>query len=419
MKRFDLNRHTHRLLQDEPFFTAISRRVSKRPTTTIPTAGVTVDPETGKFMMLYNPEFFESLSDEHRCGILMHEFYHLVFRHVTTRLPEEGMSKLWNIATDLAINSHIADKLPDNALIPGREPYQDYPPGKSSEWYYERLKVGVSLGGDNPQGSAKPGSGKPAGEPEEEGEDGEKGKGEGKGGGKGEAEGEDPETLDDHSGWGQSGDIADVADQRLRELLEDAVKECKSQRSFGSVPSEVSRELVKSIHRTLDPEKVLRYFVKTSRKSNRRSTVRRINKRYPYIHPGKRVNRVANIAISVDQSGSVDDEMLKEFFNLLNKFAKLATFTVVPFDTTVCEGSVYVWEKGQSSNWERVRYGGTNFDAPTDWVNSRNFDGHIVLTDMCAPKPKASKCQRMWITTPHYARNPYFQTNERILAIGS
>ena len=132
----------------------------------------------------------------------------------------------------------------------------------------------------------------------------------------------------------------------------------------------------------------------------------------------KRVKRVANIAISIDQSGSVDDEMLKTFFSLLNKFAKLATFTVVPFDSEVCEDAVYVWRKGETKDWKRVRYGGTDFDPPTKWVNERNFDGHIVLTDMCAAKPVASKCQRLWITTPYYASNPYFQTNEKILAIG-
>jgi hypothetical protein len=50
-------------------------------------------------------------------------------------------------------------------------------------------------------------------------------------------------------------------------------------------------------------------------------------------------------------------------------------------------------------------------------VNEGKFDGHIVLTDMCAPKPIASKCQRMWLTTTEYARNPYFSTNEVVVAI--
>ena len=41
---FDLNMHAARLLMREPFFAAISRRVNKRATTAVPTAGVTVTP---------------------------------------------------------------------------------------------------------------------------------------------------------------------------------------------------------------------------------------------------------------------------------------------------------------------------------------------------------------------------------------
>jgi predicted metal-dependent peptidase len=109
--------------------------------------------------------------------------------------------------------------------------------------------------------------------------------------------------------------------------------------------------------------------------------------------------------------------MLAAFYGELNKLASLATFTVIPFDTKVAEDKVYVWKKGESRKRERVMYGGTDFNPPTEYVNARNFDGHIVLTDLCAPKPKASKCQRMWMTTKAYAERPYFKTNERIIAI--
>ena len=43
--------------------------------------------------------------------------------------------------------------------------------------------------------------------------------------------------------------------------------------------------------------------------------------------------------------------------------------------------------------------------------------GDIVLTDMEAPKPIPSKCQRMWMTTKACAARPYFQTKERVIAI--
>jgi predicted metal-dependent peptidase len=171
------------------------------------------------------------------------------------------------------------------------------------------------------------------------------------------------------------------------------------------------------INPKVDWRKVLRYFIKTSQRSNKRSTVRRINKRFPYIHAGKKVSRHAKIAISIDQSGSVSDQMLAAFFAELGSLAKYAEFTVIPFDTEVFEKHVYVWKKGQRKTWDRVLAGGTCFDAPTKYVNEKGFDGHIILTDMCAPKPVPSKCQRMWMTDVSGKDAQYFTTNERVIVI--
>ena len=89
----------------------------------------------------------------------------------------------------------------------------------------------------------------------------------------------------------------------------------------------------------------------------------------------------------------------------------------MPFDTTVAEDKVFVWKKGQTRPKTRYCYGGTCFDAPTRYVNDQKLDGHIVLTDMCAPKPIPSKCRRMWMTDSYGATQPYFKTTEKVLEI--
>ena len=177
------------------------------------------------------------------------------------------------------------------------------------------------------------------------------------------------------------------------------------------------REIKDRLVAKLDWRKVLRYFIKTSERANKTSSIKRINRRYAYIHAGKKVKRQARIAISIDQSGSVDDKMLAAFYAELNKLADLAEFTVIPFDDEVFEDKVFIWKKGTSRKKDRVLCGGTDFDAPTEFVNKGNFDGHIVLTDMYAPKPKRSKCQRMWMTSTYCANHPYFQTSDRVIAI--
>ena len=398
--KFDLNKHTFKLLQSEPFFAGLSRRIHKKESYAIPTAGVMIDKETAQFVMLYNPDFFADLPEEQRLGVLMHEFYHLIFEHVTGRLPPEGMSKMWNVATDLAINSFLVGKLPEGGCIPTQEPFQDYPLEMSAEWYFSKLQNDEQF--------------KPPEDGEGEGGEGEGEPSEGNGQGSGL-----PDSLDDHSGWGEvDQETKAMAEERLKDAIRKATDEVNSGgRGWGSVSQGMRKKIQDMVTPKVNWRSVLRYFVKTSQRANRRSTVKRINKRFPYIHAGKKVNRTAKIAISIDQSGSVSDEMLSIFFAELNGLAKYAEFTVVPFDTEVAEDEVYVWKKGKRRVFERVSCGGTCFNAPTRWVNERNFDGHIVLTDMEAPKPIPSKCQRMWMTTPDCASRPYFTTNERVIAV--
>jgi len=408
--KFDLNKHTFKLLQSEPFFAGLSRRIHKVESTAIPTAGVMIDKETAQFVMMYNPNFFADLPEEQRLGVLMHEFYHLILEHVTGRLPPEGMSKMWNVATDLAINSFLVGKLPEGGCIPTQEPFQDYPLEMSAEWYFSKLQNDEQFkpkdGEGEGQGEGQDGEGSGSGDPSD-------GDGQGKGGGG------LPDSLDDHSGWGEvDQETKAMAEERLKDVIRKATDEVNAGgRGWGTVSQGMRKKIQDMVTPKVNWRSVLRYFVKTSQRANRRSTVRRINKRFPYIHAGKKVNRTAKIAISIDQSGSVSDQMLSIFFAELNGLAKYAEFTVVPFDTVVAEDEVYVWKKGKRRTFERVSCGGTCFDAPTRWVNERNFDGHIILTDMEAPKPVPSKCQRMWMTTPECASRPYFTTNERVIAV--
>lgn len=397
MSNFDLNIHTARLLMDEPFFAAVSRRIDKRASYGIPTAGVLVNPNTAQFEMLYNPEFFEGLTDAQRADVLKHEFYHITFLHVTDRMPEGENIKRWNIATDLAINSHL-NNLPEGGLIPGEGPFKDLPKGMSAEWYLANLPKKKTT--------------------KEEGEYSEQGEGGEPSSQSAEFDEAELETLDDHSGWGKCNqEVKDMAKERLKDIIRKAGEDCAKNNSWGTVSADCRKKIMKVLETKVDWRKVLRYFVKASQRANRSSSIKRINRRYAYVHPGRKANRVARVAVSIDQSGSVSDTMLSKFFAELNKLAEIAEFVVVPFDTRVDEDLVWSWKKGKKVSVDRVMTGGTDFDAPTEYVNGKGFDGHIVLTDMMAPKPKPSKCQRMWMTTPEYASRPYFETSERVVVV--
>jgi predicted metal-dependent peptidase len=390
---YNLEDDIFRLLREEAFFSAVSRMVHKQVNYGVPTAGVTVS-QDGHFTLLYNPAYLKSLTDTQRRGILKHEFYHLIFEHCTERNPDresKRYSKIWNFATDLSINCHIADELPPGLLLPQ---LFGFPDGLSAEEYLKLLneKYPPDENGDGTEGM------------------------EGMG-----------QQADSHDGWGDgdgTGDSAgeegrSLARERLREGLRQAVNAAQKQSTgFGNMPADVRERIMRFINGGVNWKAVLRAFIGQSQRSNRSNSIKRINRRFPYIHAGRKTDRAAHIAIAIDQSGSVDDELLGLFFAELNNLSKLATFTVVPFDTRTDDKLVYQWKKGQKHQVERVMCGGTDFDAPTEWANKHpEIDGLIVLTDMQAPAPKSCRVRRLWMTDESGKESPYFKTNELIVAI--
>lgn len=393
---YDLEKDLVRLLINEPFFATLSRHINKVPTKSVPTAGVRIDND-GYFELAFNPDFMAGLSDEFRRGILKHEFYHLIFDHCSSRSPDgKKVSKRWNYATDLAINSHLRGELPESALWPDKF---GYPNEQSAEWYYAKLEQDGKGEGGSCNGQHSSGEGGDAGNTPC-----------------------DCGNIDSHDGWGEAGDVSqdakDIAKERLREAMrKSAEAAANSKLGWGSVSGRIKEQVMRFITRTVDWKAVLRAFVGQAQKASMVNTVKRINKRYPYIHAGKRALRHANIAISIDQSGSVSDELLQLFYGELDNLAKMASFTIIPFDCSVAEDKIYVWKKGERRPWERVLSGGTDFDAPTEYVNKKKFDGHIILTDMYAPKPKPSQCRRMWMTDESGKQSQYFTTDERVIVI--
>jgi predicted metal-dependent peptidase len=388
--KFDFDTHLFALLRDEPFLASFSLRLDKVRDRNIRTCGVRLNGDTLKYEFFYNPDFMNSLTPREATGVMKHEFYHLILGHVTSRFSKDRQENMmmWNIAADLAINSYLQNELPQIACVPGRDKFADVPPFQSAEWYYDFLQQNEEDFKDILDSTT---------------------------------------TLDDHGHWGESetSDGATAAQQVAGQRLDNDLKEVSQQASksggWGSVPNHIrSVVLDRAKSHEVDWRKTLRYFCVTSKRASRSSSIKRLNRRYPYIHPGKKSSRVANIAISVDQSGSVTDEQLSQIASELNKLAEIVDFTVIPFDHEVVEEKVFQWARGRKMKLERVAYGGTNFDAPTDFVNERVFDGHIVLTDLMASPPKRSKCKRIWINIDSYYRDKKTfgpSNNEKVIHI--
>jgi predicted metal-dependent peptidase len=409
--KYDLNKEIFSMMEGEPFWAALSREVDKNPNERIPTAAIRINPNTHTYEMIYNPKWFGSLTFLERKAIVRHEFLHATLQHVNgtrfekfTDSAEERL--MHNMAMDLAINSHLTD-LPKGALIPSEGPFEGFPKGLTTEQYLilleqekeqwkdkmpdfdqmvEKLKQRMENGG---------------------GADQESGQG-------------DHATIDVHDFFDDENvpeSVKQIAEQRLKEAMKRAATEANA-KGWGSIPADMKEHILSMVEGKLDWRGLLRYFIKTSRRADKKHTVRRINKRYPKIHAGTKVRRVAKIAVSIDQSGSVSDNLLTKFYSELNLLSKYATFTMVPFDCEVDTDHIYEWKQGKRETPKRYRSGGTNFSAPTQWVNDEgDFDGHIVCTDMCAEKPIRSNPKRMWITDKSGKESQPFQTDELVVVI--
>jgi predicted metal-dependent peptidase len=416
---FSLDRHLISFLQDSPFFAELSRYIRKVPTDDIPTAAVAYDPKFDDLTLYWNPEFFRGMTDQEIRGVLTHEYYHLVFRHISER--RKTPAKMWNVATDLAINSIISGHsnmaLPDGCLMPGVFPkapegrewtkeekdampiaalIASFPKDQASEWYFEKLKDKVEeerKKGDNSGGIPHP-DGDPMG---------------------------GLDSFDDHSAWDEiPEEMKDLVAGKVANAVEKAVKHADSQANgWGNIPAELRDAIRKSVTNIVDWRSVLRQFIGGIARGERTTTIKRINKRYPYIAPGTKRGYVAKLLIAIDQSGSVDDAQLALFFSELSSLTKKVSVTILPFDCAADLRDAFEWKKGTKVEAKRVRGGGTDFNAPTkvanDPKNRGRWDGMLILTDGECSAPGPSRVKRGWVVSP--GRKLEFSTNELTITL--
>lgn len=392
-KDFDLGSHLINLMFKEPFYTRIFRSLNKIESSSVPTAGVTV--VDGNFTLYWNRDFLSSLAPIEVIGLLKHEALHLVFGHTTDRRRDPHI--IWNYATDLAINCLIPQhELPKGGLIPGvnlpdleeeeverltdkqiktyekfRALIRKLPQNKTSEYYFDILSKSEEMQDlIDEQMSAK---------------------------------GIAIDGFDFHDVWDElSNEESDIVKAKLDEIIKDAAKEGEA-KGWGSIPSQLRKDLIKRFSKQIDWASVLRRFCGHIKSNERISNVKRLNRKYPGIHPGIKKDYKPKLNIYVDESGSMSDDELTLLYSELESLSKHIDFYIYKFDTRVDLESKMFWKKGKRINLKRNLNGGTSFCAPTNHAikNKKNISGYIIMTDGGAPKPPPSNgLRRAWIVTP-------------------
>lgn len=323
------------LIKNEPFFGKILCMCVIKESTAVPTAGARITKE-GRFEIVYNRAFMEAQSDTVMTGIWKHEVCHLLFNHT---MEGRKNKKRTNVAMDLAINNYIGKKnLPAGGVF--AEDF-NFPKYLTTNEYYEML------GGDE-----KPESGS-----------------------------EVSYEFDDHSGLEEAlGE--ELANEVIKAITEQAAKDAAKGLSAGNIPLDMLKNLDIDIYSegTLSWKTLLRKYAKETLSTVKVNTRNRPNRRVGFAADGKTDDRLPKIYIAVDESGSIDDELLKEFSEEINRLFKefSGSVTVMHFDTVISK--VEILNK-KLTKLQRSGGGGTDIQPVMDMFDAQKGDLLIAFTD--------------------------------------
>lgn len=346
-----------------PFFLPPLARITiTEDTQNTPTMSVSID---GKVRV--NPAFAATLTDLELAGVLFHELMHLMMDHAGRMEDRKTLVQivspdgqkltvpLWNIAADMAINQVLKEMglhLPRGACYPPRGDE-----GLNAEQLYEKLKEDAEKNGKAPQASGGAASGCGTEQGGSEAGDGEGEEGEGQGGG---------------TNW------------------TDEWQKVAAQAKALAVGTQAGDALARLFERrrTMSWRQVVRATVSRALAQHGRDdqTWTRRSRRSPpgIMLPGWKATK-AQVAVVIDSSGSVSDDMLTQACDecvAIGAAADVRVYLVVHDHAVQWRG--WVRADNRTNIGKRLRgRGGTSFDEAYHAVEAagKSFDCMIHLTD--------------------------------------
>ena len=337
-----------RLLLSKPFFGTLATRLRIEETSSIPTAGT----DGRRFM--FNRDFVNSLTDGELDFLVGHEVLHCVYDHMVAR--EDRNPMVYNMAADFVINmelvtNRVGDPIGSDKLN-GGEMCLDwkYQGMNSYEVYDELVKEGK-------QGQSMDVHFDPSGNGDENGE-------------------------------GQGSTMSGMSEEERKQLA-DEIKQAAisaAQAAGGEVPDNIKRIINELTAPKMDWRDVLRTNLESSLKSD--FTFMRPSKRSgEVIFPGMNKDEELNIVVAVDTSGSIGENMLRDFLSevqgIMDQYNSYK-ITVMQFDTGVYGVEEFTHDDGKTmAEYDLQGGGGTDFNAVFRYMEENQIepDQLVMFTD--------------------------------------
>lgn len=311
--------------------------------------------------LYYNRDFFEDLTPKQVEFVIAHEILHNVFDHMSRK--DNRDPQIWNAAADYCVNGQLVrDKIGD--LIPKIKIFHDpkhY--GKSAEQVYDEIY-------------------------EEEDEKSLAALG---------------QLLDEHIDWEKGGD-SDGGDgknkgqgrpqyskdelRKIRDEVKDAVMQAASAAGAGNVPAAVERMIKDMTESKMNWRQIIRQQIQSTIRND--YTFMRPSRKGWHVGailPGMNYLETIDIAVSLDMSGSISNEMAQDFLgeikNIMEEF-KDYKIKLWCFDTDVYNEEDFEAQNGKDLMEYEIRGGGgTEFMCNWNYMKEHDIvpKKFIMFTD--------------------------------------
>lgn len=313
-------------------------------------------------------EFVETLTDEEIRGVFIHELYHIIYMHAAVYLwMHKTNPKLANVVWDYRINGQIVAenrvdgfaKLPDGALYDSK--YDGMLEGEIWKLLYEEEEEG-GAGGD------------PTSPTDDEGSAGSAEQG----------------SMDEHDVEA----FEELSEEEQRELsndIQEAIRQgLLAAEKAGKGGNKTLEELVEVV---IPWEDIIQEWFVDTCSGGEDGTFRVPNRKYMpinIIRPSRIQDKLDDIVLAIDTSGSVQSEQLTKFMSVVRNIIETLAINnvhVIYWDTEVRSHEVYgetAIPLSELVNTTKPKGGGgTNVTCVPEYIKQTSIqaEGVVVLTD--------------------------------------
>ena len=313
----------------------------------------------------YNSRFIDMLRPKEIEFLFGHEVLHCVYDHFGRRGDRDPM--LFNVANDYAVNGDLKKHRVGEFITSVPCLYDAKYEGKSSEEIYDDLyenaeKINMSDLIDKLLDDHLDGEG--------DGDDGD-------------------DDGDEKDGRGKKPKLSAEERQKIKDEIKEAVlSAAAASDGAGNLPAGVRRLIQDMTAPKMNWRELLRMQLESTIKSD--FTWMRASRRgwhMDAVMPGMKNDELIDIAIGIDASGSIDNQMLRDFLSetqgIMDQFQsyKIHIFT---FDTGVYNPQQYNSDNLDTiCDYEVTGGGGTDFDAIFNYLKEEQIEPRrlVVFTD--------------------------------------